>query len=48
LQAGIFTSTEQLQSLWQSQQHFYPSLNQADRERYYQGWQQAVRRLQSP
>ena len=47
LKAGVFTSTEQLGRLWQCEQCFEATISEADRDRYYGGWQQAVRRLQS-
>ena len=47
LKAGVFASTEQLERLWQCEQCFEATISEADRDRYYGGWQQAVRRLQS-
>lgn len=47
LQAGVFTSTEQLEDLWQCQHSFDATLSRADREDYYGGWQQAVQRCRA-
>ncbi len=47
LKAGIFDSLEQLEALWQCERSFEPELSRAARDHYYEGWQQAVRRVQS-
>ncbi len=46
LKAGVFSSLEQLEQLWQCERRFEPLMSKADRDRYYAGWQQAVRRVQ--
>lgn len=47
LQAGIFHSQEQIQSLWACEQQFKPLMKEATRERLYQGWLDAVARVKS-
>ncbi len=47
LQAGIFESTETVTALWQGQQRFEPNMAPALRERLYDGWREAVRRVRS-
>lgn len=47
LQAGVFTSLEQIQTLWSCEQHFTPHMAQAESDRRYSGWQDAVRRVTS-
>ncbi|MEH6823860.1 MAG: glycerol kinase GlpK [Motiliproteus sp.] len=46
LQAGVFASLEQLEALWQCQHRYQPEISAADRDRYYAGWEHAVRRVQ--
>ncbi|ROS01727.1 glycerol kinase [Sinobacterium caligoides] len=47
LEAGIFTSLEQLEQKWQCQQRFEPQMSKSRRDAFYAGWQQAIRRVQS-
>lgn len=47
LKAGIFESLEQLEALWQCERRFEPLMSKENRDGYYAGWQQAVRRVQS-
>lgn len=47
LQAGIFESMQQLESLWQIEKRFEPQLSKSQRDKLYTGWQQAVARVRS-
>ncbi len=47
LQVGVFESPEALAALWQGQRRFEPSMEPALRERLYDGWRDAVRRVRS-
>lgn len=47
LQAGIFESLDHIQSLWHSQRAFTPCMPEAQRNKLYEGWQDAVRRVLS-
>lgn len=47
LHTGIFKSTEQIQELWACEQQFTPKMKEAKREKLYQGWIDAVRRITS-
>lgn len=47
LQAGIFESLEALQKLWQCDRRFDPEMTKAERDKSYEGWKNAVRRVQS-
>lgn len=46
LQAGVYKSLEEIQQLWQCERRFEPAMSKSDRDRLYQGWLDAVRRLQ--
>lgn len=46
LQAGVYESLEEIQQLWQCERRFEPAMSKSDRDRLYQGWLDAVRRLQ--
>ncbi|MFZ5562219.1 MAG: glycerol kinase GlpK [Pseudomonadota bacterium] len=48
LQAGIFKSLEQIAELWRSEREFAPMMAADVREKLYQGWLDAVRRVASP
>ncbi|MBA3981376.1 MAG: glycerol kinase [Alcanivorax sp.] len=45
LQAGMFPDLEAIASHWQCDRHFSPSLQEADRQRRYAGWREAVSRV---
>jgi glycerol kinase len=47
LKAGVFDSLQELESLWQRERRFEPKLNKSQRDDFYAGWQQAIRRVQS-
>lgn len=47
LQAGIFTSTEELASMWQRDKRFEPTLSKARRNDLYDQWLAAVKKVQS-
>lgn len=47
MQAGIYGGTEEVAVLWQSERRFEPNMDSAIRERLYQGWRDAVRRVRS-
>ncbi|NRA53595.1 MAG: glycerol kinase GlpK [Gammaproteobacteria bacterium] len=46
LQAGIFESLPALQTLWQRERRFEPVIDKTSRDKYYEGWLHAVRRVQ--
>lgn len=46
LQAGVYESLDDIQRLWQCERRFEPAMSKQDRDRLYQGWLEAVRRLQ--
>jgi glycerol kinase len=45
LQAGVFSSPEDIGRGWQRERIFEPALEPARRDELYAGWQRAVRRL---
>lgn len=47
LHSGIFRSIDQIQELWTCEQKFTPEMKETTRERLYQGWLDAVRRVTS-
>ncbi len=47
LKAGVFDSLQELESRWQRERRFEPKLNKSQRDDFYAGWQQAIRRVQS-
>ncbi len=47
LQAGVFSSTDDIRQLWQLDRRFDPQLSKHARDRRYQGWQDAVSRVRS-
>lgn len=47
LQAGVFSSTDDIGQLWQLDRRFDPQLSKHERDRRYQGWQDAVSRVRS-
>lgn len=47
LQAGIFESLETLEELWQCDRRFEPIMTKPERDKFYEGWKNAVRRVQS-
>lgn len=48
LRAGMFDSMEELEDQWQRDRRFEPAMTKAKRDALYEGWVQAVNRLQSP
>lgn len=46
LRAGVFESLETLQSMWHCDKRFEPEMSKASRDKFYAGWQNAVRRVQ--
>ncbi|MBB6521381.1 glycerol kinase GlpK [Pseudoteredinibacter isoporae] len=47
LQGGVFSSTDDICQLWQLDRRFDPQLSKHERDRRYQGWQDAVNRVRS-
>ncbi|GAB3026965.1 glycerol kinase GlpK [Bowmanella dokdonensis] len=47
LQAGVFDSLEHIDKLWQSDREFRPLLPKQERDKLYQKWQEAVKRVQT-
>ncbi|ENO13671.1 glycerol kinase [Marinobacter nanhaiticus D15-8W] len=47
LKAGVFDSLETLEGLWQCDRSFKPEMTKEERDRLYEGWVEAVDRLQS-
>lgn len=47
LHSGVFRSIDQIQELWTCEQKFTPEMKETTRERLYQGWLDAVRRVTS-
>jgi glycerol kinase len=47
LQAGLFSSLEQIAELWHCEREFTPSMPDERRESLYKGWLDAVRRVAS-
>ena len=47
LQSGVYSSTDEIAELWESDRLFESSFAHDRRERLYQGWQQAVARVRS-
>jgi len=43
LASGLYTSLDDISGYWQCEQHFDAQLSEADRNRLYGGWQQAVK-----
>ncbi|WP_165854884.1 glycerol kinase GlpK [Marinobacter sp. JSM 1782161] len=46
LKAGVFESLEALEQLWQCDRSFTPEMTKETRDRLYEGWVEAVNRLQ--
>ncbi|ROT93587.1 glycerol kinase [Marinobacter sp. R17] len=46
LKAGVFDSLETLEGLWQCDRSFTPEMTKETRDRLYEGWVEAVNRLQ--
>jgi len=44
LAAGVWSSLEELRSLWKPERVFEPRMPREERERLYAGWKAAVRR----
>lgn len=47
LKAGIYNSLEELEAMWQREKRFEPKFDKVTRDGLYDGWQNAVRRVQS-
>ena len=47
IQGGVYSSTDEVQSLWASDRIFEPEMDEDTRERLYAGWQVAVDRVRS-
>ena len=47
LQAGIFTSTQELANMWHRERRFEPTLSKDHRNKLYDQWLAAVRKVQS-
>ncbi len=45
LQAGLWTSREQIADLWSEERQFQPTLDERTRQLLYQGWKEALQRL---
>lgn len=45
LQAGVFENLEQVADLWHNEAKFEPKMPDADRERLYRGWLEAVNKV---
>ncbi|MCV6589695.1 MAG: glycerol kinase GlpK [Marinobacterium sp.] len=46
LEAGVYKSLEQLSERWHCERQFSPRLNKTERDRFYNGWLDAVTRVQ--
>ena len=47
LQAGVFSSTQELANMWRRERRFEPTLNKESRNKLYEQWLTAVRKVQS-
>lgn len=47
LQAGVYSSLEEIAENWQLQARFFPNMHHHQRKAFYLGWQQAVKRVLS-
>lgn len=47
LKCGMFHSLEQLESMWECDHRFLPELSKPRRDALYEGWKQAVHKVQS-
>ena len=47
LKAGVYNSLEDLESMWLHEKRFEPEFDKSTRDRLYEGWLNAVRRVQS-
>jgi glycerol kinase len=45
LQTGVFGSLEEIAGLWQKDRTFKPEMDEAQRQKLYDGWRDAVRRV---
>ena len=48
IQAGVFAGLEDVANLWQHEAKFEPRMSEADRERLYAGWLEAVKKVLCP
>ena len=47
LHAGVYKDLADIEKLWRCERRFEPVMSKADRDRLYDGWLEAVRRLQA-
>ncbi|TWX59467.1 glycerol kinase GlpK [Colwellia hornerae] len=47
LKAGVYNSLEELEDMWQRERRFEPQFDKTTRDDLYDGWKNAVRRVQS-
>lgn len=47
LKTGIYNSLDELEAMWQREKRFEPKFDKSTRDGLYDGWQNAVRRIQS-
>lgn len=45
LQVGVYTSLDEIASMWRQERHFEPRMESEQRERLYAGWLEAVQRV---
>jgi glycerol kinase len=46
LQIGVFESLSSLETLWQRERRFEPQMDKINRDKFYEGWQHTVRKVQ--
>ncbi|GGY64656.1 glycerol kinase GlpK [Marinobacter zhanjiangensis] len=47
LHAGVYQGLDDIKQLWRCERRFEPTMSKVDRDRLYDGWLEAVRRLQA-
>jgi glycerol kinase len=47
LQAGVYSSLDDIAQLWQAERRFVPQMQVAHADALYSGWQDAVRRVRT-
>jgi glycerol kinase len=47
LHAGVYQGLDDIKQLWHCERRFEPAMSKVDRDRLYDGWLEAVRRLQA-
>ncbi len=45
LQIGMYQSLDEIMQLWQTQRNFFPNMPSEDRDRFYQGWLNAIAKI---